>query len=254
MAKGKAKDKSWYQKGKAGAKRAGEMDAAAQARRDAKGPLRFWLETSSEAKVTFLDNPQFFLSEHNLKLGGKWHNFFTCIQELDTCPLCESGDNPGYVVVGTVINHKTFTDRDGKEHKNQKMLFVGKGKARQKLLKQIERREEDLKFCVYLMSRGPGSTECATGEDFEYLKRLTKTQLKKLIPEGEKEDWLEPFDYEKIFEPKSAEELRKIVGGAAPVGSEEENGDGNGKEEKKGEEDEAEPSTEDGELSIDDLI
>jgi hypothetical protein len=78
--------------------------------------------------------------------------------------------------------------------KNQKQLFVGKGRARQRLQKQIERRDGDLSCCVYEMSRGTGQTECATGEDFEYIKRLQKKQLRAFVPEGQDpEQWLAPY-------------------------------------------------------------
>lgn len=251
--------KNWYQKGKAGKKRAEELDREAKARRDAQGPRRFWLEYDSSAKATFLDTPSFFLLEHNLKIGNSFYNYFTCVQDMDTCPLCEAGENPSYILVGTVINHKKWTDKKDVVHQHEKQLFVAKGKAREHLLKQIERREDDLSFCIYELSRGSSSTECATGEDFEYLKRISKTNLAKVpgvIPEGKDESYLTPFDYEKIFAPKSMKELRKLVGGDAPVGGEEEDASEaallGGDEKTAGKE--VESASSDGPESIDDLI
>lgn len=254
--------KSWYQKGSAGKKRSKELDREAKARRDAMGPRRFWLDYDSSAKVTFLDTPSFFLLEHNIKLGNKFYNYFTCIQDMDTCPLCEAGENPSYILVGTIINHKKWVDKKEITHQHEKQLFVAKGKAREHLLKQIERREDDLAFCIYDLSRGSSATECATGEDFDYLKRISKAKLAMVpgvLPEGKDESYLEPFDYEKIFAPKSAAELRKLVGGDDPVGSEEPDvseaallGDDNDKaEEKTAKED---PVSSGGPESIDDLI
>jgi hypothetical protein len=214
--------KTWFAKGKEGAERSKQVDAETQAKFEQSGIRRLWLENDTSAKFTFLDNPEFFMHEHNLKIGKSYHNYFTCIKDFDTCPLCESGDNPSYVVVGTIINHAKWKDKDEVEHTNQKQLAVFRGRARQKILKQIEKREGDLTYCVYEASRGSISTECSTGEDFEFLKRLTKAQVKMLVPEGEKEEWIEPYNYEELFKPKPIAELRKLAGTAAPIGAAEE--------------------------------
>jgi hypothetical protein len=224
--------KKWFQTGKKGWDTAKEEDAAAQARREAKGPRRLWLKGDTACKVTLLDNPEFFLWEHNLRIGGKFFNYVTCLKQTDTCPPCEDGDQPSFVCVATVINHRKYTDKQQKEHVNEKQLVVFKGRARQRIAKQLERRDGDLKYCVYEFSRGSGATECSTGEDFEFLKRLTKSDVLKLAPKGAGEDWLQPFDYEELLAPKSPKEIRKIMGGEVPVGSE----DG---EEEEGEPEEA---------------
>jgi len=154
---------AWFLKGKEGMKRASQEDEAAKQRREQKGPRRLWLASDSSTKLTFLDTPEFFLYEHQLKIGGNWRNWYTCLKAVDTCPICESGEHPSYVVVATVINHRKWHDKDGKVHQNEKQLAVFKGRARQRIVKQIERREGDLKFCVYEFSRGTQSTEASTG-------------------------------------------------------------------------------------------
>lgn len=220
---GKAAKGSWFAKGKEGAEKSKRLDEEAKVRRESQGPRRFWLENDSSAHFTLLDTPAFFCHEHNLKLGGKFHNYFTCIQEIDTCPICESGDNPSFVLVGTIINHKSFEGKDGKVYKNQKQLIVFKAKAKEKILRQIEKKE-NLKFTIWEASRGSSSTECSTGEDFEYQgkwgeDKFEPAKLKAMVPDKtDVKEWLSPFNYEEIFAPKDADELRKVVGGSAPVG------------------------------------
>lgn len=266
-----ASKKAWFQKGEAGRKQAESEDAAAEARRKARsGPQRFYLKNDTSAKSTFLDNPDFFLHEHNLKINGKFYNYFTCLKDIDTCPICDDGDQPSYIVVATIIDHRKFT-KEGKEYVNEKKLIVFKGRARQRIMKQIERRDGDLKFCAYELSRGSTGTECSTGEDFEFLKRLTREQVISLAPKGTTaEDWLKPLNYEEIFAPKTAAELRKILGGEVPVGAGEEGdgfpegiggeGEGNGgepeeKSEKKEKDKEKEKPKEQPKVeSIDDLL
>lgn len=230
MAKRKTKKTGWYQTGKEGNEKASQVDAQAKARRDARGPMRFRLNNDSAAKVTFVDTPSFFFSEHNLNLNNSWNNFFTCLSDFDDCPPCADGDNASYVVVGTVIDHSEYAAKDGTVYKDQKKLFVAKGKARQNLLRQISRRDGDLAFKLYEIFRGSNPTECGTGETLEFLKEISKASLKKYIKkqwdkegkeykEKELEEFLLPFDYTKIFAPKSPEELRKIIGGEVPTGA-----------------------------------
>lgn len=217
------KKPKWFQKGQEGKKRAAQTDAASQKRREQSGkPFRFFQKKNESCKITFLDTPDFYFSEHHLKLNNQWGNFFTCLNDFDTCPICESGENPSYILVGTIISHKEWTDKDGNTRKNQKMLFVAKAKARENLQRQIERRKS-LVGCVYEIARGGASNECATGEDFEFLKKLSKAQLKKLVPPNQEEDeFLKPYDYAKLFEPQSADALRKLVGIDAPIGADDE--------------------------------
>lgn len=223
--------KKWFARGKEGVEMSKRNDEEMAARREARGPRRFWLENESSAKVTLLDNPEFFVYEHNLKLGGKYHNYFTCLQQIDTCPICESGDSPSFILVATVINHKKFEGKDGKVFKNQKQLIVFKSKAKEKILRQLEKKG-NLRFTVWELSRGSSSTECSTGEDFEYLgkwgqdKEFQADKLKAMVPDKEDpKTWLRPFDYETIFAPKEPDELRKIVGGAPPVGGKDDSDD-----------------------------
>lgn len=248
----------WYETGDQGAKKAKQIDEEAKARREAgSGPRRFWLEPDTAAKITFLDTPKFFFHEHNLKLEGRYFNYFTCIKDMDTCPICESGDRSSYVVVGTILSHKTWKDGEGNVHKIQKQLFVARGRARQKLMRQLEKRDEDLMFCIYEMARGSTPTEANTGEDMEFLKKVKKSQVKGLIPDSvltdeveDKDAYMKPFDYAKLFKPKTAKSLRAIVGGEDPTGAEEE-------EEPDQPEDAEEPGDEEeeGEVSsIDDLV
>jgi hypothetical protein len=220
---------AWYSTGKAGWKKAKEEDAAAKARREQRGPRRFWLDYDKSAKIVFLDTPDFFVHEHNLKIGGKYFNYATCLREVDTCPPCDEGDNPSYIVAGSIINLTPWTDKEGKVHKNEKQLFVAKGRARQRLMKQIERRGGDLTGCVYEMSRGSSTTECSTGEDFEYIKTVEVKKMLKAAPVDKKgqvdKTFIEPFNYAEIFAPKTSAELREMLGLSAPVGSEEEAGE-----------------------------
>jgi hypothetical protein len=224
--------KAWYTKGKAGRERSKQEDEAAKQRREQQGIWRFRQKNNESAKIVWLDNPDFFIHEHTIKTGPKNFVNETCIKDYDNCAPCDNlGDQSSYELIGTIIDTRPYEDAKGNVIKTQKKLFVAKGKARQILLRRIEQNDDDLQYCVFEVARGSQHNECATGEDLVFLKRLKKAQVKKLVPPGEDVDeWMEPFDYEEIFKPKSAAELRKLYGsGDTTVGAED---DDTGKDEE----------------------
>ncbi len=231
----------WFKTGDEGVEEAKKFDEDA-ARRRAEAmdenvvakKRRFWLPPDKSAVITFLDSPQFFLREHQLFIGGSWQNYETCLSDFDNCPLDEAGMKPSYVVAATVIDHTEFVLKRGPNAgtrvKDQKRLIVFKSTARLKILKQKERQNDDLTYCQFEATRYK-ATECSTSEDFSYIKTLTPEEVKAFAPatvigkSGQPEpvdpaDWIKPFNYPEVFKPKSADELRALVGGIAPVGSE----------------------------------
>ncbi len=209
---------NWYQTGKEGFETAQRKIEEAKSQY---GPMRFWLKQGGSAKVTFLDSEGFYFQEHNLKINGKWGNYFTCLKDFSECPLCESGDRSGYMCAYTIIDHSKYETKQGKVIQNQKKLLVVRPQVMNKLARRREALEGNLQFGVFRFSRD-GAQECSTGEDIEFVKRLSKADVLKFKPAGgtmSDEEWLAPFDYMTLFAPKSVDELRKISGQAAPVGS-----------------------------------
>jgi hypothetical protein len=206
-----------------------KRDKEIQARRDAMGPFRWWLKNETEGMLTFLDTPSFFFDEHNIRMSDGKFQTFTCTQDAGECIPCQTGHHPSYAIAATAISHKEYTDKKGVVHNNEKVLVILKGKAREKIKKQLERRDGDLRFCTYIVSRGATPTEASCGEDWEFRKRLSREQLVQLKPEGAKgaggkpmsdEEYLTPYDYATVLAPQPASKLREIFGIDAPVGSE----------------------------------
>jgi len=242
---------TWYSTGKEGiAKSKQEDEISKQRRQQRKDQVwRFHLDNNEEnVKGTLLDTPKFFFREHNVKVGTNFMPI-TCLMDFDTCPLDSAFGNSSYCVAGTIIDHRKRTDKNEEVHENEKRMVVFKGKAREKIVRLIESKE-DLQYCVMNFSRGSSQTECGTGEDIEVLKKLDRDKLKAFIPKGETMKWLEPFDYAKLLAPKSPEELRKLIGQAPPVGSAEETEGKEDKSTKKGKKVEEDKPIE----SIEDLL
>jgi hypothetical protein len=164
-----------------------------------------------------------FLREHQLQINGSWLNFYTCISDIgeEECPLCEAGFKYSYVCVFSIIDLSKYKDKRGNMVTARKKLLVLKSTARSKVLKRKERLENDLTGCVFEVTRF-NNKESSTGEDFEFLKRVSLEEAKELCPAGEKPDeFIKPYNYIEILHPKPIEELRRLAGVAPPVGSEE---------------------------------
>lgn len=195
----------------------------AEERESGAGPFRFFLKPGTSALVTFVDNAGIGLLEHNMKINGRWGNFYTCLRDFSECPLCESGDKPYYVMIWTIIDHSKYvSERTGKEYKNTKKLLVAKQSVITKIRRRLSSKElnGDLTFATFSFSRDKRE-ECATGEDIEFVRRCTRDELLRMKPEGiSVDEWLTPFDYRTLFKPKSVEELRRIAGLGNPIGYE----------------------------------
>lgn len=212
---------SWYFEGNEGWEKSKKEDAANRARSGS--PLRFFQPKDTATRLVWLDTPGFFVYEHNFLINGSWHNYRTCPNKEDNCPACQNGVGRSFICVSTVIDTSEWEDREGRKRKCVKKLFVAKGTAKERLADQIGYQEGNLRGCVFEVKRGGGSRECATGEGFHFLGRLTEEKLKALVkgwtPEGVTiDEYLKPFDYKKIFK-ADIEELRRLVGSPAPVGS-----------------------------------
>ena len=217
-----AKKKEWFKRGKEGEERAEQIS-----QEQAKGTsARFWLKPDNSTKMTLLDTDGFYFHEHNLFLQGRWNNFFTCLQDFDNCPLCEAGHKSYYACAFTIIDHSEYESKaQGKRVKNQRKLLVMKKRALEKLKRRRDSSKlgGDLSYAVFEVARN-SSDEANTGEDFDFLKRLDKKTLGKLAPKELKTkeeiaEWMKPFSYMELFEPKPAEVLQRIAGTSAPVGS-----------------------------------
>jgi len=175
--------------------------------------------------VTSYTEDNVFFKEHNYTSGGSWQNWETCIADMgEDCPLCDDGMRSSYVAVFTIIDLSEFTTKkDSIKVTASKKLFVLKGLTIKKFLKKRDAQEGNIKFCKFNTARYEAK-EASTGTDFEFKERLTEAgvaALRQLTSpySMEPDEWLQPYDYMKLFAPKSADTLRRIIGSPAPTGS-----------------------------------
>jgi len=193
-----------------------EKDAKAAAALRRKGPRRFWMKPNTETQLIFVDDEAFRINEHGLRINGKWGHFETCIGLDNGCDLCAAGDEPYYVCFWTVIDRSEFTDKSGKQRKDEVRLFA----AKQKVMVKLSRRSTKLKEAGYEgglagividVARGDENS-AGTGDDFDIVGQADESLL--VDSEGKP---IKAFNYEEILEPNP--ERRKQYAATVSGGS-----------------------------------
>jgi hypothetical protein len=216
----------WYQKGEEGKQAVSDFEEERASKIG--GAYRLWIPAGGSTEFTFLDTEGFFFKEHNYYANKSWMNWETCIQDIgeEDCPLCESGVRVYYECVFSVVDHARYESKKnpGRIIQDTKKLLVLRSTARKKILRKRDQHEGNLMY-VRMSTHRDDSKECSTGEDFEIIKTVTKVEIMALAPAeymGQAitpESWIEPYDYIKLFQPKSAAQLGRVIGRIAPSGS-----------------------------------
>ena len=88
-----------------------------------------------------------------MKINGNWRNWFTCRKDFDECPLCDDGQTASYVCAYTVIDHSKFTDKQGRERKNEKKLLIVKSTVMPKIARRRQALDGDLTYACLQFHR-----------------------------------------------------------------------------------------------------
>jgi hypothetical protein len=182
---------------------------------------RFWMPAEAETMITFLDGDlnengvldEICYNEHQLQIAGDWKNFFPCVSDDEPCPLCNSGLNPSFVSVFTVIDHSEWTDKKGQVHKDQKRLYAVKRESL-KLLRKMAVKRDGLRGCSFDLSR-TGDRSPAVGSHYDFLKKWEDMDKFK---ESYNLDDVDGLDYEDTIQYKTAKELTDLGLGVASGG------------------------------------
>ena len=219
--------KSWLRRGDDAFARSAEVAEQAAAQR---GPNRFFLiagadPKDSEAKLIVLDETPVAFWEHNRinPSTGKYGMTDICLKDVpdSDCPICDTGDESSYVCVHSVLDTRTrIGQKDGKSYSFEKKLLVTKPTVTAKLAK-LKKKHGSLKLALIEFSR-TSDKESRTGETLEWEGHVKIEKLrsihKKLNIKEDFDQWIAPFDYDKIFKVKSREELERVAGMRPPVG------------------------------------
>ena len=154
------------------------------------------------------------IDEHNLTVDGDWKNWYTCLKKIDPpCPICSASHRPYYVGMLSVL--AKWVDDDGNAHWGKK-IFAGKLNGIERIRRQLSKKG-NLLYCKYEVARTGDRSE-VTGDDYEFVERLTKEQVEALV-EGQENVDVNPYDYIEMFAPKEKKELESLMksGRVAPA-------------------------------------
>lgn len=202
----------FMKKGKAAHEQVVKADLETEARKAAGSVWRFRMPQDTEAQITFLDGvlgDEGLLDtvtywEHQVRLNGKWGNFFPCTQEFEPCPLCEKGETSALVALFTIIDHRKWEDKNGKAHQHEKRLFACK-RDTFKRLQHLATKREGLAGITFDVQR-IGDKSAAVGTDFDFVE---KNPLAKVKSKYSLED-VKAIDYSEVVKYYTAEELREL--------------------------------------------
>lgn len=230
---------SFMKKGEAAKQKYTQAEAASEERRnDGNRMRRYYISEGKESNITFLngkidedgllDWPLF--DEHKIRVNGEWNNY-VCTADKDPsqpCPICEKGDKPSLVGVGTVIDHTPYTVQKGpnagKVYANQRRLFVAKMHT-MKQLQALAKKRGGLAGCNFDVTR-VGDKSAGVGSDFDFQHKF-KTLSEIADKYGLKPEDVLPADAEHEIRYRTPEELIALGVGKAVVGVGTEKGIGN---------------------------
>lgn len=177
--------------------------------------IRFYLKEKESRNIIFVDDVAFEIWEHNLKLNGKWGNFFTCIGKKNGCVLCNELENkPYYSSNFTVLNLDGWKDKKGQiRDKNQVQLLSAKADVGVIIKHQKELRPSKKLAGVQYNILRTSSDDYSTGSQFTFIKEFSVDQLLAKY---------KPLVYTEILKPLAPEQLKNIVeqfkgGGQGPA-------------------------------------
>lgn len=197
-------------------------DHVNKARKESRSqPLRFFLNKGESKHILFLDDEPQWAWEHSFRKGftkaGKpnWRKV-TCRRGLPGgCPGCASELIRVYTGFLTILDLTGYKDKEGKEHKNlRKLLTVGVNDDEQ--FDRWMKQNDGLTGWIVKTTRFERTKQSrAIGDEFEFIKRVKPFEDEKFfftskLDGGEKKP-PEPFDYAKILEPLSAEDMREFI-------------------------------------------
>lgn len=179
--------------------------------------FRFFLKPTNAAVIAFCDGdnseaePVGHYKEHSFsKRDTRAPGFATCWRGTgEDCPLCDAGLRPYDAWPFTIIQIKpTWTDKEGKEHGNQKKLLVVKKEMMQRVLRFIEQRE-GLTGTLWDIHRS-GKRSYTVGDDWQHKEKIEggREALAKHL--GVDAERVEPLDYMELLRPKTLEELQAL--------------------------------------------
>lgn len=225
-------DAGWFKTGKAAVNEAETENKLREEQRNTpKQRPRMYVPVGQTRQVVILDEdfgPK--VHEHNIRnpKTGKYDIFELCPKNWEPCPICESDGESQSVVFLTCLDLTPWTTKKGETVNYTKRLLPIKSTQLAKYRRLLEKKGTFRGMVLNLSRDGKKESNSGTPEFEEF---LTEEEIKEnfwnqaYVQDGktlktEGED-TRPYDYIKLFQKPSAARLRRLYGGSAPFGSDE---------------------------------
>lgn len=176
-------------------------------------PFRLWLKPGEERKYIILDDQPTFFYEHNWQgASGKFDQYARCIQDTnESCPLCkELGKEGYYVMMLTVLDINTYTDKQGKRHTASRKLLPVKTGMQPKFQRKVYDKYNKSMRGVRVIATRDGDKDANIGNDIETEGKMSEAQLNAFAKKHKlKPEELQPIDYAKAFPVDDAKTIAK---------------------------------------------
>lgn len=191
--------------------------------------FRFYLKPEQERTITFLDGDldadgdldTICYYEHTINNPAQGYPKFVCINDPangESCPICESGDNPYFATVFTVLTHEVWhSKKENKDFEGSVQLFVAKSGVADKLRKKAKKLG-GLTGATFEVSRS-GKDAFNVGDDFDFVQKNSLEEIQEAFPDCD----VQPLDYDAVIKVHTREELHELGFGSktTAIGGEE---------------------------------
>lgn len=184
--------------------------------------FEFRVPPGESREIIILDNePEFTMHEHNVKIDGRFTQI-PCVKEWEACPVCQSGDNPYFVLKLTCL---VLQDKDGNffdENKNPityKNILAIKPTQIEPFIEYQEGKGNGSMRGLHFKMKRPNDPKSARIGDPIYEGLVTEEQLRSefLLDEPKRNKqgeiyadvdfYLKPYDYNELFPRISADDI-----------------------------------------------
>ncbi len=177
-------------------------------------PFDFYMPTGGKARVVVVESQPYFFHEHRWQgSDGKWNRSEVCLKDEGIpCPGCAKQGREGtWVMCLTIIDDRPYTIKSGlnagKTVKRSRKLMKAKGVMIEKFERWYNSHGKDFKGAVFDLYRSTGPKVPNSGDDFEYVRRMSDADFAKLGKE-----LTQPTDYIKAFKPLDRATFEHVLG------------------------------------------
>jgi hypothetical protein len=149
---------------------------------------RIWIPPNGSKTLLFLSpgQPIFPVKEHQVKLGGRWQNWATCLQMIgEPCPLCEAAQEYSMfyaydAAYFTVIDVEGFTRKSGEKVEMIKSLLCAKSSTLPLIKRRYSQRAEKgetLRGALMEVYRKDDPKSPAVGDVYDFSQMVDLSEL-----------------------------------------------------------------------------